>query len=384
MKAIIRAGAGLVGLFLVASLAQAYVWVSPVFKTPLQHAPDVRTSAVYYYDAYGRLIGPFYNLTPPFQPFTMPLPGKTGQAIQSGYLPHTLLLSKEGLSIGNVPMLGGKQEHGSAPNPNGSPGAGLPNLSGGGAPGQYPTLGTPAMHQYGPMQAPGMSTPSGPYALPMSPGMMPYQQMQAPQAYGQRPGFWAPYPMPMPMPMQAQPYPYPMPMQGQPYPYPMPMQPYPMQPAPQMPNAAWQWAPGGIYLTQGTNGAPSPFRAIPGFSPVTPPMPVPPGMPAMPAMPAMPTVPMAPFAPGSPMAPVAPNDGFQFFTPFDPMSRMQAPMPPSPNMERMQLPRLDLVAPPMQRVGGSAYPVHPFTRSPRDFFMWDVSMEEERARSGRP
>jgi hypothetical protein len=35
-------------------------------------------------------------------------------------------------------------------------------------------------------------------------------------------------------------------------------------------------------------------------------------------------------------------------------------------------------------VGGGAYPTHPFTRSPRDFFLWGEMMEEERARGNRP
>jgi hypothetical protein len=53
-------------------------------------------------------------------------------------------------------------------------------------------------------------------------------------------------------------------------------------------------------------------------------------------------------------------------------------------MQPLQLPRMDPMPPPMPQVGGSAYPVHPFTRSPRDFFMWGEVMEQERARANRP
>ena len=109
MKAILRAGTGLIGLLLAASVSFGYVFVTPVYKCPYPQAPNMcNTGPVYYHDAWGRLIGPYYYLRPPCQPFGGVLPGPTGEAIRSGNLPHTLLLSKEGMMIGQVPLFGQK------------------------------------------------------------------------------------------------------------------------------------------------------------------------------------------------------------------------------------------------------------------------------------
>ena len=128
MKAIFRTFAGLLGLLLITTVTQSYEWVSPVFKQPYPIAPSPSNSGFYIVDGWGRLTGPHYYLVPPCQPFNGMLPGKTGAAIQQGYLPHTLLMSKEGLAIGKVPLLG--QKHGaSAPeSPYPSPGTGLPQV----------------------------------------------------------------------------------------------------------------------------------------------------------------------------------------------------------------------------------------------------------------
>ena len=128
MKAILRAGAALLGLLLAGSASFGYVWVSPVFKQPYPQAPNFyNTGGVYYYDAWGRVMGPYYFIQPPCPPFGGILPGKTGDAIMSGNLPHTLLLSKEGLAIGNVPMIGQKHEKGSGQE-GPHAGAGLPEM----------------------------------------------------------------------------------------------------------------------------------------------------------------------------------------------------------------------------------------------------------------
>jgi hypothetical protein len=63
---------------------------------------------------------------------------------------------------------------------------------------------------------------------------------------------------------------------------------------------------------------------------------------------------------------IQPMQPFQQFAPFQAMTPVGSPPPHGPPM------------------GGGAYPVHPFTRSPRDFFMWGDMMEEERARGNRP
>jgi hypothetical protein len=34
--------------------------------------------------------------------------------------------------------------------------------------------------------------------------------------------------------------------------------------------------------------------------------------------------------------------------------------------------------------GQQPYPSHPFVRGPRDFFMWNESLEEQESRSARP
>lgn len=89
--------------------------------------------------------------------------------------------------------------------------------------------------------------------------------------------------------------------------------------------------------------------------------------------------PIAPLYPMNrlyPMAPIAPMNPMTAFTPV---------MPTIPLMQPMQLPNMDALPPPPQQTqaGGSAYPVHPFTRSPRDFFMWAENLEDERARGTR-
>src|SRR4051794_23274464 len=125
MKAILRTSAGLFGLLLLASVSQAQgtYWASPVFKQPYPVAPSPSNSGgIYLPDSLGRPTGPHYYLVPPCQPFNGMLPGPTGAAIQQGYLPHTLLLSKQGMEIGKVPLLGQKHAAGEAPPPNSNPG----------------------------------------------------------------------------------------------------------------------------------------------------------------------------------------------------------------------------------------------------------------------
>jgi hypothetical protein len=365
MKAILRWGTALLSLLLLTSASHAqYQLVSPVFKTPFPSVPSPsNSSGIYLMDAYGRWTGPHYYLVPPHQPFGGVLPGPIGQAIMSGYLPHELLMDKQAMAatLEGVPTLGkhGKPQQ-AAPQqpPHGGHG-------GHGAPGSYPTLGTAAMQQYGTMQMPHQAMATGQYAMPMPyAGAMPYQGMQAPMGYGPKPMMWAPYPG------QVQPAPYP--MQGQPH--------------------ATHWkASNGIWQVQNApmpHGKPAPFTTIPGFQPgvlgTMPPMPGQhPGLGAMPPMQGM--------NPGPMMMPPpnlggAPGMGsMQQFPPmqqFNPMSPLQGPQP---RFDPMQLPSMGAMqpqAPP--NAGGSAYPVHPFTRSPRDFFMWGEVMEQERARANRP
>jgi hypothetical protein len=62
---------------------------------------------------------------------------------------------------------------------------------------------------------------------------------------------------------------------------------------------------------------------------------------------------------------------------------------PSPQFQQfgtfgpMQGPRMEMMPPPPPTFGGP-FPSHPFIRSPRDFFMWGETMEDERARGNRP
>jgi hypothetical protein len=351
MKAIIRWSAGLLSLLLLGSSSDARVWISPVFKTPLPHAPSPSNSGFYLVDAYGRLTGPHYYLVPPCPPFGGMLPGPTGQAIMSGYLPHTLLLSKEGLAIGKVPLLGQKQAQGGPETPSPAPGAGMPQFAGGG-PMPYPMAGGPNR-----MPGPNMQVPYG--NMPMS-------------AYPMQ----SPYPQPMPMPR-----PMPMPYAGG-MPYPMPYQPQtPMMPGRPIAYMPYYGPPGmyatarqdpqtGIWQVQNVmpNQRPSPFMPIPGFTP---------GMPGPQMMQNGPMMPNTPMMPGTGLQPFGPTQTF------DPFGQINGPQPPRMNWEPMQMPRMEMAGPPPQRPG-MAYPTHPFTRSPRDFFMWGENMDEERARGSRP
>ena len=88
-------------------------------------------------------------------------------------------------------------------------------------------------------------------------------------------------------------------------------------------------------------------------------------------------------------------NAFQRFGPMDPSERLnqlinqslyplQQMQPPMPAMQPMQLPRMEYMPPPPQKIGGNAYPTHPFVRSPRDFFMWGENMEDEERARRRP
>jgi hypothetical protein len=386
MKAILRWGTALLSLLLLTSASHAqYQLVSPVFKTPFPSVPSPSNMTGFYLmDAYGRWSGPHYYLVPPHPPTRGVLPGPIGQAIMSGNLPHELLMNKQAMAatLEGMPMLG---KHGEQ---QGAPPQQQQEQQGGMGP--YPTLGTAAMQQYGTMQMPHQAMATGQYAMPMPyAAAIPYQGMQAPMGYGPKPMMWAPYPgqaQPAPMPM-----PYPMPMQGQ----------------SNLQATYWKGS-NGIWQVQNAplpQGGPAPFTTIPGFQPgVLGTMPPMPGQ--HPGLGMMPTIPgthpglgtMPPMPPGPGMLPPPPNVGggapgfgpMQQFNPmqpfppmqrFDPMSPLQGPQP---RFDQMQLPRMDPMPPQAPAPGGSAYPVHPFTRSPRDFFMWGDVMEQERARANRP
>jgi hypothetical protein len=107
--------------------------------------------------------------------------------------------------------------------------------------------------------------------------------------------------------------------------------------------------PGGPMPMPGyTMGPPAPGLPPPGFSP---------GLPAPGAAPPLP-------APG--YAPVLPSPGYPGYAP--------PPVPlPTPGYE-----------PPPAQCKPAGFPVHPFVRSPRDFFMWSDVMEDRLVRSQRP
>jgi len=315
MKAILRWGAALVSLLLLTSMSHGDYWVSPVFRTPFQQAPDTRSGGFYLPDGNGGWTGPHYYLVPPHRPFGGILPGPTGQAIMSGNLPHDLLMSKQGMSIGNVPMRGHEPQNQ----------GGHSHQHGGG--GNAPMLGSAAMQNYGMMQVPHATTAGGPYAMPAAP----YQGMQMPMGYGPKPMMWAPYPA-----------------QG--------------QPQPGLQATYWRDA-NGIWQVQyapASNCGPAPFTTIPGYHP---------GQRYGQGM--NPLQPVQPMQPMNPMQQMHPMQSMQQMQPMQ--------LPNLPNLDFMQQPQQQ-----MQGMGGSAYPVHPFTRSPRDFFMWGEVMEDERARANRP
>src|SRR3954453_2132297 len=111
MRAIIRWGLSLLCLLLLGSFGHGYVWVSPVTKCPLGHAPDLRnTYPTYVLGCDGRVYGPYWYVMPPFAPHQGYLPGAIGQAIQSGFLPYELLQSKEGMekALQGMPLLSKK------------------------------------------------------------------------------------------------------------------------------------------------------------------------------------------------------------------------------------------------------------------------------------
>jgi hypothetical protein len=350
MKALIRSALGLLALLLIGSVSDGYYWVSPVFKQPYPVAPSPSNSGFYLMDAYGRWTGPHYYLMPPCSPFNGILPGQTGAAIQDGYLPHTLLMGKEGLAIGNVPLLGQKKSVEAPEQQNGAPSNGAPQLAFGGGNGGPQFTGTMPNSN---MQVPYGYVPTSPYPLqpayvqpplpqPMPPyGMMPYGPPNGmmPPPYGMQP-----QPMPQPYGMQPQPYgmqPQPMPSQPRPIGY------VPYYGRPGMYANAWQDPRTGVWRVQNV----------------------------VPNLPTTPSVDMNGFQQFGPMQPI------QQFSPFSPI---QGPQPPRMDMVPMQLPRMETMPPPQRPMGGAAYPTHPFTRSPRDFFMWGDVMEEERARGNRP
>ena len=367
MKAILRWGTALVSLLLLTQISAGYVWVTPVFKCPYPQAPSPSNSGFYLLDSEGRWTGPHYYLVPPGKPFGGMLPGQTGQMIMSGYLPHTHLLSKEGLAIGKVPLVGDKASAGHAQGAP-MPGAGLPELNGQGG-----MMASPYGNPYGapaygnPYAAPQYRNMQVPYPIPGMPqqGPMPYAgaQMPYPMAMPYA-GGPMPYPMPqgpMAMPYAGGPMPYPMP-NGM-MPYPMPQGPMPMM-APGRP-MAWQNGTGNIWLAQ--NVAPN-IPPMPNFAP---------GMPGPPMMPGMPT---------TPGGQVAPMNTFPFFGPmqqFPPFGPLQGPALPQMNAAPLQAPRMEMYPPPPQKPA-TAFPMHPFTRSPRDFFMWSETMEDEQRLRNRP
>ena len=413
MKAILRWSLGIFALVALGSVSDAYIWISPVYRRPYFTAPDTCTARYYYLDPWGRVEGPYFALYPPFPPVANPTPGPVGHAIASGNLPHTLLMSKAGVDLGDAPLLkdrgkkGGPPAH--PPAPHGPP----PGY--GAAPGGYPVLGGPDMARYGNVQQPYAGVPMQPYPLFTAP-----------------PPAMAPYPLPIPGPTLPAPHPAMMP-----------------QPAPR-PAGPIVYAPVVRYGSPIYQVQMSPFTPIPNFQTPTAPMqpmqPMPPGMtpdlrampqgppnmmPMMPSTPNFyPTMPMQPYAQGmNPMAPVMPMQpypfGMQSMAPMQPfgqgmssMAPMQplapgvprgyaglqpfgslspvnpvaplnpfAPMnpmaPPMAQMAPLQIPMMEYPPPPPQRAGGSMYPTHPFTRSPRDFFMWAENLEEERLRGNR-
>jgi hypothetical protein len=341
MKAIIRWGAGLFGLLLLTSVSHGYVWVSPVFKTPLPCAPDCFGPGFWMQGPHGMWYGPNYYLMPPCGPFNGMLPGPTGKALMTGGLP---LMDGNKIAPPNATDLQGPQP------------------------------------------------PQIPYAGTMNPlyGPQPGQQPQQPLGYGRPPLYQVPYQVNPPMP-------YPVPS---PYPQPMP----PNRPTAYMPYQSptgltyvpvRQDPTTGIWLVQGvTPNQGGAIRPIPNFNapmpaPVGPmpqpmpqyyPMPMSPGgvplqTPSMPNYVPMPTPPgQAPMGPGTTYGP---NQGFQYFLNSDDgynkMTPMQLPQPP----------RMEGMPPPPMRVGGP-FPTHPFVRGPRDFFMWGETMDQERARGSRP
>ena len=109
MKAIMRWGVGLMSLLLLTSVSQGYVWVSPVFKTPLPYAPDCCHPGFWAQGPHGMWYGPNYYLMPPCGPFNGMLPGPTGKALMTGGLPmdgHKVAaprVSKSQISIAQIP-----------------------------------------------------------------------------------------------------------------------------------------------------------------------------------------------------------------------------------------------------------------------------------------
>jgi hypothetical protein len=259
MKATLRWGMGLVGLLLVTSFAQAWMWVSPVFWCPYPAAPNTCNSGYYLMDVYGNWTGPHYYLVPPNPPFGGVLPGATGRAIMAGNLPHNLLMSNQGMQVGNVPYV---QE----PRKQGTFSFGGPEI---------------ASARPGPQ---GMPYPGGP--TPMA--------MQVP--YGAPPMQYAGMPQ------------------------------YGVQP---MPNAGYvpaqpmSWNKAGASMT--------PYGTIPSYHP---------------------------HAHGA--------------------TRPTMPMQPMTPMDTMQMPQAQ------PSIIINQFPMHPFTRSPRDFFMWGENMEDEARMRNRP
>jgi hypothetical protein len=119
----------------------------------------------------------------------------------------------------------------------------------------------------------------------------------------------------------------------------------------------------------GTPMAPG-YPGVPG-TPMAPGYPPAPGVPGYPNAPGVPGTPMAPGypnAPGVPGAPYPPGTPLPPGTPYPPTNLPYPPTPPG-HPERAQI---------------GTYPVHPYVRGPRDFFMWNEYLEDVRGRDVRP
>jgi hypothetical protein len=88
MKAIIPWGGGVLATLLLTTAAHAQVWVTPVTKQPILPAPDMCGPGWYYVNDYGTVLGPAYNVVPPWAPYNgyRPPLKTTGPATQAaGY-----------------------------------------------------------------------------------------------------------------------------------------------------------------------------------------------------------------------------------------------------------------------------------------------------------
>lgn len=347
MTATLRCAAALLGSALAAACASAGPYVppcgnycSPVFKCLLPAAPDLFSGGFYYIAPNGQVCGPNYYLRPPVSPFNgAHQPQYVGQILMAkklGMAPPPF--SHDGRLVRPPAGPGGASHTPPAPPPLGC--------------GPNPFL--TSMSPYGPTDSGWMPPPPAQMPAPQGGPLPPpvYQPGGTPPMWHQTPGY-APPQTPARLAYGWWPT--------------MPVQ-LAQATAPIL-NPAAPMVPGMPPMGFPPN-MPPPNVPPPGFAP---PMPIPGYNPALPTPAYNPNLPAPAYNPNLPVPGYTPNLPVPGYTP-------NLPVPSyTPNLPNFSIPVYG--APTKVQ---TAFPYHPYVRSPRDFFMWRENMEDQVMRQTRP